>query len=357
MLKTLNETPVRTSVNYGLNDVKLELDVETLNNRANQSIFDNLSFETEELEKINVDIDDSNKEEFTSRIGLNFSSSKKILIEVPAFTELKMPVVIDCLFDEDNQILIDNVEIKMGKNSKAVFLLHYNSDVDSTEYFHQLNQITKLEENSEATIIISNLISSEAKSFIAVENEVEENASLTHILVELGGNIKVSNYYTKLNGDNSKNFVKNIYLGNKNDILDINYSIDAFGKKTKCNIESQGAIKDKAKKNFKGVIDFKEGSTKSNGIENENCLILSEEAKSKSLPVLLCHEEDVYGEHGVSSGKPDESKLFYIMTKGISYNDARKLLVKANFNNIIKDIENEELKEKINEKIEELIND
>ena len=45
------------------------------------------------------------------------------------------------------------------------------------------------------------------------------------------------------------------------------------------------------------------------------------------------------------------------MTKGISYNDARKLLVKANFNNIIKDIENEELKEKINEKIEELIND
>ena len=83
-------------------------------------------------------------------------------------------------------------------------------------------------------------------------------------------------------------------------------------------------------------------------------MILSDEAKSKSLPMLLCKEEDVEGEHGVSSGKIDESKLFYIMTKGISYEDAKRLIVKANFNNIIKEIELEDMQEKIIEKVDKI---
>ena len=84
-------------------------------------------------------------------------------------------------------------------------------------------------------------------------------------------------------------------------------------------------------------------------------MILSNKAKSKSMPVLLCHEEDVNGEHGVSSGKLDEDKLFYIMTKGISYDDARKLIVKANFNNIINKITNKELKKEIISEIDKKI--
>ncbi len=70
--------------------------------------------------------------------------------------------------------------------------------------------------------------------------------------------------------------------------------------------------------------------------------------------MLLCHEDDVNGEHGVSSGKIDSKKLFYIMTKGISYEDARKLIIKANFNNIINEIPDEELQEKIIEIIEKI---
>ena len=136
--------------------------------------------------------------------------------------------------------------------------------------------------------------------------------------------------------------------------MKINYNIEEYGKKTKCNINVQGALSGDSHKNFKGVIDFKEGSKESKGFENENCTLLSKTAKSKSLPVLLCHEEDVEGQHGVASGKIDESKLFYIMTKGISYDDAKRLIVKANFNEIIKDINNEELQNDINQVIDEL---
>ena len=199
------------------------------------------------------------------------------------------------------------------------------------------------------------MLDENANSFLAYENRLNENAKLTNVIVDLGGRNKISNYNTKLLGDCSYNEVKNIYLGAKNDTIDINYNIEAIGKSTKCNIESQGALKDSAKKNFKGIIDFKEGSTKSVGKENENCLILSEKARSRSLPVLLCHEEDVNGEHGISSGKPDKNKMFYMASKGISEADAKKLLVKANFNNILDAITNENLKSEINKRVDELV--
>ena len=71
--------------------------------------------------------------------------------------------------------------------------------------------------------------------------------------------------------------------------------------------------------------------------------------------MLLCHEENVEGAHGVASGKIDEKKLFYIMSKGISKKEAEKLIIKANFNKILNNIEDEKLKNEIIELIENKI--
>ena len=50
-------------------------------------------------------------------------------------------------------------------------------------------------------------------------------------------------------------------------------------------------------------IVYSEGSSNSIGKENENCLLLSDSSISRSLPMLLCHEENVEGAHSVSTGK------------------------------------------------------
>ena len=152
----------------------------------------------------------------------------------------------------------------------------------------------------------------------------------------------------------SENNVDTIYLGSKNELIDINYLIEQFAQKSKCDIRVQGALNDKAVKHFKGFIDFKEGASQSIGKENENCTLLSDKAISRSLPVLLCHEEDVEGAHGVSTGKIDENKLFYIMTKGIPYDDAKKLIVKANFSKIVRDIPYENLQSLIMKRVDKI---
>ena len=81
-------------------------------------------------------------------------------------------------------------------------------------------------------------------------------------------------------------------------------------------------------------------------------MLLSDKAHSKALPMLLCTEEDVEGNHSSSAGKIDDDVLFYIMSRGISEKDAMKLIVKSKFNKILENVKNIELKEQILEEID-----
>lgn len=341
----LNSTPVRTANNFGINDILVSID------DKKASPFENIMIITSEMDKLEISNQNSNNIQ-NSKIGLELEKNYEILINVPKGNVLKEPVIINFDFDDENMYLVDNIKIVLEEDAKAEFILKYNGEDDS---IHYLKQETILKENSNAKIIVANMINKRADSFLAIENVIENNAKIDYIIVDIGGRNKISNYYTNLKGNFSENNLKTIYLGTNDDIIDINYNIEVYGKNAKCNIETEGAINGKSHKNFKGTIDFKNGCKNSKGIENENCTILSDTAKSKSLPMLLCKEEDVEGEHGVSSGKIDESKLFYIMTKGISKKNAKKLIVKANFNKIINEIDDETLQRKILESIDKNI--
>lgn len=150
----------------------------------------------------------------------------------------------------------------------------------------------------------------------------------------------------------AKNQINAIYLGKETQVFDLNYIGELRGEKTEIEIEVQGALTDKAKKHFKGTIDFKKGSKKAKGNENEFCMLLSNEARSIALPMLLCSEEDVEGNHSSSTGKVDEKALFYLMSRGISQKEAMQLIIKAKFNKVLEQIEDEELKNEILKKID-----
>ena len=117
-------------------------------------------------------------------------------------------------------------------------------------------------------------------------------------------------------------------------------------------MDLKGAISGNCKKHFKGTIDFKKGCKKSKGNENEYCTILSDKAKSIALPMLLCTEEDVEGNHSTAAGKIDSKKLFYLMTRGLSKADSERLIVRAQFNSVLEKIENEEIRNEILKKID-----
>ena len=202
-------------------------------------------------------------------------------------------------------------------------------------------------ENAKLNVTIVNLLNENSDNFEAIENRLEKNSKVNYTIIDIGGKTSVSNYYSNIIGENADNDLKSIYLGIGEQRKDINYIAELRGTKTNIDIDVQGALKDEAKKNFKGTIDFKKGSKKAKGNENEYCMLLSDKAKSIALPMLLCTEEDVEGNHSTASGKVDEKQLFYIMTRSISYKEAVKLIVKSKFNKIIERISDEELKNEI----------
>ena len=160
----------------------------------------------------------------------------------------------------------------------------------------------------------------------------------------------------KLVGEASKNNLNAIYLGKESQVFDLNYIGELRGKKSEMNIEVQGALNGNSKKHFKGTLDFKRGAKKAKGDENEFCMLLSDTARAIALPMLLCEEEDVEGNHSTAAGKLGNKELFYIMSRGFTKKEAMKLIVRAKFNKILETISKEELKNEILREIDSRLN-
>lgn len=340
----LNQTPVRTSRNFNINNIKIE-DIEIPEVIREFNNVDIIK-ESEDIEII------SEVKNTTLTYGLDDYLTK--LVNEKSNCMLKINIednkdsknYIDFKFDDENKDLFENIEIESKENLKSTIIIKYETE-NEEKYLH--NGIIKVlaKENSKLNVIIVNLMNMNSNNFIAIENTLEANAKVNYTIIDFGGKNSITNYYSNLIGEKADNNLNTIYLGKENQLFDLNYIGELRGEKSNIDIEVQGALKDVAKKHFKGTIDFKKGCKKATGNENEACMLLSDTAKSLALPMLLCSEEDVEGNHSSSAGKIGEKELFYIMSRGFKLKEAMKLLVRAKFNKILENINDEELKEQI----------
>lgn len=333
----LNNTPVRTSRNFNINNIKIDVKIpEDIKKFKNMQIPEDATVLKEDLSlKYGIGLDYI---EANSKIKINLENKEEKII---------------CNFDKENQNLID--QILINAKGKSTITIEYKS-LGEEKHFH--NGVLKViaDENAEVNVNIINLLNEKSDNFQAIESILNKNAKVNYTIIDIGGKSSITNYYSNLQGENAQNDVKTVYLGVDEQLKDINYIAELYGAKTNINIDVQGALSDKAKKHFKGTIDFKRGCKKAKGDENEYCMLLSDKAKAIALPMLLCAEEDVEGNHSTASGKVDSKVLFYIMSRGLSYKEAVKLLVKSRFIKIIEQISEQNLKNEIISKLDEKLN-
>ena len=334
----VNDTPVRTARNFKINNIEVELEIpEKIAEFKNVEIINEKSTIDSEVSNLPLTygngkiLEELNYETANSKIRIQTSSKKE-------------NIKIRYNFDDNNVNLINQIEIIATGDTNVI--IEYKSQT-TQKCLHNGIIRTIANENAKLNVTVVNLLNEESDNFEAIENKLEKNSTVNYTIIDIGGKTSVSNYYSNVIGENADNDLKSIYLGIGEQRKDINYIAELRGTKTNIDIDVQGALKDSAKKNFKGTIDFKKGSKKAKGNENEYCMLLSDKAKSIALPMLLCTEEDVEGNHSTASGKVDEKQLFYIMTRGISYKEAVKLIVKSKFNKIIERISDEDLKEEV----------
>lgn len=351
----LNETPVRTARNFRINNMKLEnIEVpEVITSFENVTIIgDTSKINIEQnADNTNTDLVYGLSKELTNQAKHGANQKIKLNINNTQNKKEKTEAEIDFKFDDENAVLIDNIEITANENTKSTVIIKYTSNQENESYHNGIIK-SKAEKNAELNIILVNLMNTKSNNFLAIENEFEENAKINYTIVDFGGKHSITNYYSNLLGDNCDNQLNTIYLGKENQVFDLNYIGELRGKKSNIDIEVQGALKDTSKKHFKGTIDFKKGCKEATGNENEACMLLSDTAKSIALPMLLCSEEEVEGNHSSSAGKIGEKELFYIMSRGFELKEAMKLMVRARFNQILEKIEKKELREEILQEID-----
>ena len=175
-----------------------------------------------------------------------------------------------------------------------------------------------------------------------VEGECEEGGRIELYQVLAGKGDVYGDSKIELNGDGASFEAETGYLARKQQKVDINLVVNHRGKRTECEINAAGALMDAASKIFRGTIDIKRGASDSVGNEKETVLMLGDDVTNRTVPLILCAEENVVGNHGASIGQLDDETLFYFESRGIGRDVAEKLLARASIERVARLIGDEE---------------
>ncbi|MDO5755069.1 MAG: SufD family Fe-S cluster assembly protein [Tissierellia bacterium] len=263
-------------------------------------------------------------------------------------------------YDEENMVkeykisesLYDVQDIIVEEGQKKKIRLIYHMEDNKTR-----SSLIRLYAKKNAEVYVD-LVSIGEDQGNNIENFfalVEEDAKVYVRQVLLGGHQITVHHKAHLKGERSKFKENSIYFGVEDEQIDLFYDIVHEGAKSWSSLHVHGALKDYAYKKFRSTLDFLQGSSQSEGSETEYVTLLSDTATNIQVPVLLCNEDDVLGDHAASCGNIDPDKMFYLQSRGLSQENAERLIVKAKFAPTIERIEDEQLRNEIWKTIDEKI--
>ncbi len=224
------------------------------------------------------------------------------------------------------------------------------SDGDNKEILQYiiLDTITNITVDTNASSKLIQIFDGSSQTASRLNVTLADNASLDLVQLYLGGD-SVSEIVTELKGGRSAFTADIAYDLGAGEGLDLNLVANHYGRKSSSEISVNGVLREDAEKTFKGTIDFKNGAAGSVGSEKEEVILMSEKAVNKTVPVILCDEEDVMGNHGATIGRIDERHIFYMKSRGIPEEKIYELMARSKLMKAIRLIDDKQTKIKIYE--------
>ena len=169
-------------------------------------------------------------------------------------------------------------------------------------------------------------------SWIALDDTglfLDEGARVSVQHTVLGAGASATGLAGDLLGDTAKVTIDTDYLGAREQVRDFNYELRHRGRKTECEIDANGVLTGMSKKVYRGTIDLVHGCKGAVGTERETVLLANKGVDNKTVPVILCDEDDVAGNHGATIGHVRDEQLFYLACRGLDQNAAEDLFIRA----------------------------
>lgn len=222
-------------------------------------------------------------------------------------------------------------------DSEVSFTAEENSSITVYE-LHRSNSAVKLsfDIGKNASVKLVQLLNPTEKLRHETFANCSKGGKFQIMTIMTGDGDIYSDNRTELEGDSSSINAEVAYLGKNSQTIDYNIAVNHWGKDTHSEINAAGALMDSAKKVFRGTIDFKTGSSDSKGSENETVIMLGDDVVNKTVPLILCSEENVEGSHGATIGELDDDTLFYFESRGIGREEVERIMAYAALKRLIR---------------------
>jgi Fe-S cluster assembly protein SufD len=181
--------------------------------------------------------------------------------------------------------------------------------------------------------------------FASHHARVERDAELDWVAGGFGsakGKIRIQN---DLAGPGATSRVTGAYFADGTQHLDYDTFQEHIAPSTTSDFAFKGALRDKARTVWRGMIRVEEGAQKTNAYQENRNLLLSKTAHADSIPGLEILANDVRCTHGATLGQVDREQLFYLMTRGLSRAEAERLIVRGFFQDVLDRVELEPVRE------------
>ena len=255
--------------------------------------------------------------------------------------------------NDENNILVSSIEINARENTSSSFLVNF-ADLAQGKIFINSQILVNLEKDSKVKLVVVVDLKNDSTNLNSIATRFGDRAELDITYIEIGATKSMVNIRNILRGEEAKVVENGVYFKSKEEYLDLMTVNEHFGINTDSNTLFNGALKDKAVKNFKGIVDLRRGCTKADGKIGDYSMMLSDAVINKSAPILLNEEREVAGKHAASVGRMNKEMLFYIMSRGFSKKQAESMMLEANFAPALDKIEDEDLRKTIADEVHEL---
>ena len=316
-------------------------------------------------EKIDFQFEEKNKLEILDDFELNkdYSDINSLINLNNAFVDKSFKIVVKENYSFKKPLVIYHYTNKKVKskniNLRLNFILEKNSSLKLVDVLNDaseknfINTFYNFKINQDA--ILKNYkidIKNNSNIKYIFTNIEQEKNSLSETFIASSGSDFIKNEINcNLNGEHSSAFVNGIFSLNKQKHHEIRTSINHLTEHTKSSQLIKSVLENDAKAVYQGKIYVSSKAQKTDGYQLSKAILLDETTEFNAKPELEIYADDVKCSHGSASGSLSENSIFYLMSRGLNYKEAKELLISGFLLDVIEKITDSEIKSLIKKMI------
>lgn len=262
-------------------------------------------------------------------------------------------------FDDPFQVLLKgngadrranaHIVLETEESASATFVLNHTG---SAQYTQNVEMIAGA--NSQMTVISLQDWDDDALHIATHQASVGRDAKLKHIVVSLGGSAVRINNISELAQPGGEVENLGLYFSDEDQFLEHRLFVDHAAPNTTSDSAYKGALQGKnARSVWVGDVLIRKEAEGTNTYELNRNLVLTEGARADSVPNLEIETGEIEGAgHAAATGRFDDEQLFYLRARGIPELEARRLVVRGFFAELIQKIDVPEIREHLFQSIE-----